>query len=292
MDDVKHYLRVQCKLGEGPLWDWRDQSLVWVDIDQNKIHQYFPEISVHTFFDVDFPVGVLALRANGGYIAATGKGFAFWDSKTNKFDWITNPEEGQETRFNDGAVDCNGRFWAGTIHLNSEKYHLPVGKLYRLDPDRSVHLMESELTISNGLDWSPDNKVMYLTDTIRQKIYAYDFDQDSGNISNRRDFIHTPDGPGYPDGLAVDLEGFVWSARIAAGKLFRYDPLGQLEREIKIPVTCPTSCAFGGENLHKLFITTSWHLLSDDEKVQQPQAGDLFCFESSFNGLRANLFAG
>jgi len=289
---VDHVLAVRCKLGEGPLWDWRTAILHWVDIDLHRIHCFDPASSAHDQAELPVAVGAIGLRAAGGLIAATRHGFAGWDWKSRTLTPIVDPEAGRPTRFNDGAVDSRGRFWAGTIALDPERYHIPDNHLYRLDPDGSVRRMESGLTISNGLDWSPDERTMYLTDTVAQKIYAYDFDVEGGTIGNRRDFVHTSDGPGYPDGLTVDAEGGVWSARIAAGKIVRYDSQGRVEREVPLPVTCPTSCAFGGPALDRLYITTSWHILSEAEKTAQSQAGDLFSVPMTLKGRSAALFAG
>lgn len=289
---VQHVLAVRCQLGEGPLWDWRSQVLYWVDIDQSRLHRYDPASGVHDQIQLPYAACAIALRAKGGLVLATRHGFVAWDWNDRTLTPLVDPEAGRATRFNDGAVDSRGRFWAGTIALDPERYHIPDNRLYRLDPDGSVHLMEDGLTISNGLGWSPDERTMYLTDTVAQKIYAYDFDPDAGAISNRRDFVYTPDGPGYPDGLAVDAAGGVWSARIAAGKLVRYDSQGRVERELALPVTCPTSCAFGGPALDRLYITTSWHILSEAEKASQPQAGDVFVASPGFTGRPTALFAG
>jgi len=289
---IEHILAVRCKLGEGPLWDWRTQVLHWVDIDLHRLHRFDPASGVHDQAELPYAVAAIGLRAAGDLIVATRHGFATWKWTKRTLETILDPEAGRPTRFNDGAVDSAGRFWAGTIALDPERYHIPDNALYRLDPDGSVHLMESGLTISNGLGWSPDDRTMYLTDTVAQKIYAYDFDAERGVIGNRRDFVCTPDSPGYPDGLAVDAEGGVWSARIAAGKIVRYDSQGCVDREIALPVTCPTSCAFGGPDLDRLYITTSWHILSDSERTTQTQAGDLFAVSPGTKGRRAALFAG
>lgn len=289
---VEHVLAARCQLGEGPLWDWRWQVLHWVDIDQQRLHRFDPAEGVHEQAELPYAACAIALRAAGGLVLATRHGFAAWNWNDRTLRPIADPEAGRPTRFNDGAVDSRGRFWAGTIALDPGRYHIPDNRLYRLDPDGTVHLMESGLTISNGLGWSPDDRTMYLTDTVAQKIYAYDFDAEQGLISNRRDFVYTPDGPGYPDGLAVDAAGGVWSARIAAGKLAHYDSQGRVQSELPLPVTCPTSCAFGGPALDRLYITTSWHILSEAEKAAQGQAGDLFVVSPGLAGRPAALFAG
>jgi len=293
MNQVEHVLTVQNKLGEGPVWSAEEQALYWVDIENNSFFRYFPTTSKYESFDVGVPIGVLALRAAGGLVMATKNGFAFWDPKTQALQFLANPEADKpHTRFNDGAVDSQGRFWAGTMCGLPEICSAPEGSLYRLDPDGSVSIMETGIFIANGIDWSPDTKIMYFTDSTRHVIYAYDFDPATGAIENRRPFISTPDEIGVPDGLTVDSEGCIWSARWGGWKITRYDPTGKVEREIQLPVQCPTSCAFGGANLDELYITSAWNELSVEQKKNQPYAGDLFRVKTDTKGRVSPKFAG
>lgn len=290
--EVEHVLAVNNKLGEGPVWSVDEQALYWVDIESNCFYRLYPATGKHEVFTTGLPVGVLALRASGGLVMATKNGFAFW-SPQQGLRFITDPEAHKpHTRFNDGAVDCRGRFWAGTMCGLAEMCAEPEGSLYRLDPDGSVHVMETGLAISNGIGWSPDNSLMYLTDSPLHMIYVYDFDAATGTIGNRRPFIHTPDEAGIPDGLAVDSEGCIWSARWGGWKITRYDPGGKGEREIRLPVQYPTSCAFGGEHLNELYITSAWTALSEEQRKNQPLAGDLFRVKTDIKGLERPKFAG
>jgi sugar lactone lactonase YvrE len=292
INDLEHVLAVRNKLGEGPLWNAEEQALYWVDIESNSFYRYYPQTGKYERFDVGIMVGVLASRASGGLVMATKKGFAFWETQTG-LRFIVDPEAHKpHNRFNDGAVDCMGRFWAGTMCLPDGTCEQPEGSLYRLDPDLSLHTMETGIGISNGMGWSPDNRLMYFTDTPLHMIYAYDFDSASGAIENRRPFVHTPDENGAPDGLTVDSEGFIWSARWGAGKITRYDPDGRVEREIRLPVQYPTSCAFGGASLDELYITSAWTALSQEKRIQQPLAGDLFRVRPGVKGLKEPKFAG
>jgi len=293
MNQVEHVLTMQNKLGEGPVWSAEEQALYWVDIENNSFFRYFPTTSKYESFDVGVPIGVLALRAAGGLVMATKNGFAFWDPKTQALQFLANPEADKpHTRFNDGAVDSQGRFWAGTMCGLPEICSAPEGSLYRLNPDGSVSIMETGIFIANGIDWSPDNKIMYFTDSTRHVIYAYDFDPAKGVIANRRPFISTPDEIGVPDGLTVDSEGCIWSARWGGWKITRYDPTGKVEREIQLPVQCPTSCAFSGANLDELYITSAWNELSVEQKKNQPYAGDLFRVKTDTKGRVSPKFAG
>lgn len=292
MNEVERVLAVNNKLGEGPVWSTEEQVLYWVDIENDCFFRLHPTSGKYEVFDAGLPVGVLALRDHGGLVMATKSGFAFWDQQKG-LHLIVDPEADKpHTRFNDGAVDCRGRFWAGTMCGLSKMCEEPEGNLYRLDPDGSVHTMETGLMISNGIGWSPDNKLMYFTDSTPKMIYVYDFDVATGAIENRRPFIYTPGEEGEPDGLAVDSEGYIWSARWGGWKITRYDPAGKVEREIRLPVACPTSCAFGGENLDELYITTAWTALSEEQKKNQPYAGSLFRVRTGIKGLERPKFAG
>ncbi len=292
MSEVEHVLAINNKLGEGPVWCSEEQALYWVAIESNCFYRMYPTSMKYEVFEVGLPIGVLAFRASGGLVMATKSGFAFWDTQKG-LRLIADPEAHKpHTRFNDGAVDCQGRFWAGTMCGLPEMCKEQEGCLYRLDPDGSVHTMETGLKISNGIGWSPDNKLMYLTDSPLHMIYVYDFDAATGAIENRRPFIHTPEEHGIPDGLAVDSEGFIWSACWGGWKITRYDPAGKAEREIQLPVQYPTSCAFGGERLDELYITSAWTALSEEQKKKQLGAGDLFRIKTNLKGLVSSKFVG
>ncbi|MCZ7544463.1 MAG: SMP-30/gluconolactonase/LRE family protein [Anaerolineae bacterium] len=288
MNEVEHVLAVQNDLGEGPLWDAEAGVLYWVDINPGRFYRWDPAAAQYETFAVGVPVGALALRTKGGMVLATKDGLAFWDTETQALDFIAHPEADRPSRFNDGKVDRQGRFWAGTM----TDARSPTGALYRLDPDRALHTMVTGVTVSNGIGWSPDNRTMYYTDSTPRIIYAYDFDPATGAISNQRPFVHTPGSPDVPDGLTVDSEGFIWSARWDGWRVVRYDPDGKVEREIPVPAQRPTSVMFGGPNLDELYITTARTGLSTTELEGQPKAGDLFRVRPGVRGLPESKFAG
>jgi sugar lactone lactonase YvrE len=278
---------VQNALGEGPIWDHREQALYWVDIGGKTAHRYQPSSGRSQTFPFDVAVTVIGLRASGGFVLGTSKGFATWDPKVGSTDFVHDPEADiPESRFNDGAVDRQGRFWAGTYAKK-----IPTN-LYRLDADHSVHRMEEGLTVCNGIGWSIDNHTMYFTDTRIRMIYAYDFDPKSGSINNRRPFVHSPDSEDVPDGLTIDSEGFVWSASFGGWKIVRYDPDGKLEREITLPVKYPTSCTFGGANYRHLFVTSSRAYVPEEDLHDQPHAGAVFKIETDVTGIQNPCFLG
>ena len=184
MTDIERVLPAANQLGEGPLWSAQEQALYWVDIEGDCFHCFYPETGKQDSFQVGQPIGCLAFRASGGLVLALRDGLAFWDMKTRSFEIIASPEADRENaRFNDGRVDSQGRLWAGTLGEDSNSC------LYRFDPDGMVHEMETGITISNGIGWSPDDRTLYYTDSPLRVIYAYDFDPPSGEVSNRRDFV-------------------------------------------------------------------------------------------------------
>jgi len=286
MNKLEHLLSTQNRLGEGPRWHPVEHILYWVDIESKQIHRFDPVRAAHDQWSFDTTIGCLAFREQGGLILATGKGFQFWKPGESP-EPILDPEAGKtDARFNDGAVDPQGRFWAGTIASGASS------ALYRLDSDLQIKRMIDAVTISNGIGWSPDGDTMYFTDTLRYAVYAFDFDGPSGEISNRRVLISTEGEEGVPDGLAVDREGCIWSARWGGWKIVRYDPLGRMMQEIPVPVQQPTSCTFGGPDFKDLYITSAWTELSAQERSSQPHAGDLFRLQVETPGLPVVLFAG
>ncbi len=287
MIEIEYLLKAANQLGEGPLWHARENALYWVDIDGECFHRLFPDTGKQDTTHVGQPIGCLAFRASGGLVLALRDGLGFWDFKSLELQLVNNPEEGRKNaRFNDGRVDRKGRFWAGTLGEDAGS------SLYRLDPDGSLHTMETGITISNGIGWSPDDQTMYYTDSPLRVIYAYDFDPASGLIKNRRSFVQVPEGKGFPDGLCVDSEGFIWSAHWDGWRITRYDPDGKVERVIQLPVGRPTSCAFGGPELNQLYITSAWTGLSEVDRREQSAAGLLLRIQTDITGQQENEYQG
>lgn len=287
MDNLELVLDLQNKLGEGPLWNAAEGVLYWVDILDHCFYRYDPVSGEHRRYNVGMAVGTVVVRESGGFVLAMQDGFYFYDDKTGVKTFIAGPDRDKpDTRFNDGAVDRQGRFWAGTMNSRGD------AALYRLDPDLSVHLMQSGIFTSNGIGWSPDNRTMYYTDSRPRTIWAYDFDTASGAISNRRVFAQVEDGDAVPDGLTVDSDGYIWSAHWNGWKIRRYAPDGTIERDIPMPVQRPTSVMFGGRNLDEIYITSSRNGFSEEALKNQPHAGGLFRMKVHVQGLPEPTFKG
>jgi sugar lactone lactonase YvrE len=276
-------------VGEGPVWDPRIGRLVWVDIPNNHVFTTDPATGETSCRELDRSVGVVLPRATGGYVAALQDGFyALPDGGAPE---LIAPVEADNpvTRFNDGEIDPQGRFWAGTMGWEAEP---AAGSLYRLDPDGTVRRMLEGVSISNGLGWSPDGTTMYYVDTPTMRVDRFDFDPHSGDISGRREFVTIRHGGGRPDGLTVDSEGAVWVATWPGYGVHRYLPDGTLDAVIPVPVSNVSSIELGGPDLRDAFITTAWELLSEEEHTAQPLAGSLFHARVEVPGRPRVPFAG
>jgi sugar lactone lactonase YvrE len=285
---VELVLDARADLGEGPRWDARGQRLLWVDIMRGRVHAFRPGAGACRSVDVGRPVGALAGDADGGVVLAVAGGFARLDWNSRRLDMLATVEADRpQNRMNDGACDPAGRFWAGTMALDERPQ---AGALYRLDPDGTLHTMLTEVTISNGIDWTGDGRRMYYVDSPTRRIDVFDFDPATGAIADRRPFVNVPAEAGIPDGLTVDAAGFVWLALWGGAALHRYDPEGARERIVPLPVTHPTSCAFGGADLDELYVTSARRPLSADERARQPMAGGLIRLRPGVNGRPPGLF--
>jgi sugar lactone lactonase YvrE len=263
-------------IGEGPVWDDRSQRLLWVDVAAGLVRWLDPTTGKSVNLEVGQPVGAVALCADGGLVAALRDGFALFAPGSTMSRLMPVERAMTGNRMNDGKCDSRGRFWAGTMAAD----HTPnAGTLYRLERangDYAVSAIISGITVANGLDWSPDNKLMYYIDSPTQRIDVFDFDEESGSLGNRRIFAEIAPADGMPDGMTVDAEGHVWVALFRGAKVRRYGPYGAVDLEVKVPVTLVTSCAFGGPNTEDLYITTARHRLSPAEAAEQTTAGGVF----------------
>jgi L-arabinonolactonase len=271
-------------LGEGPSWDSDRGLLYWVDIKRPAVFRFDPARGQTGLWPMPSAVGFVApTRFAERLVFADVSGFGFLDLQTGGISRIGQlTGEAPGNRFNDGKVDRAGRVWAGTIDDQCVK---PSGILYRLDIDGRVHQMASGFICSNGLGWSPDNRKMYFTDSMVRTIWVYDFDLESGSLGTRRVFAKLSPDDGVPDGLAVDSEGYVWSAIWDGWRLIRYAPDGSIDTEVRMPIQRPSSCMFGGPDLKTLYITSACVELSWTSLQRGPLAGGLFSLSCRAPGL-------
>ena len=282
-------LDAKTQLGEGPLWDAVRGRLLFVDIMRGEVHEFDPATGADRVLKVGEPVSTIVPSRRGDWIIATQTGFSRLDPKTGAVHRIVSVEADMpDNRMNDGAVDARGRLWAGTMSMSGRRH----GSLYRLDTDGRVSRMVTGVTVSNGVGWSPDGSLMYYIDTATARIDVFDFDEHWGTITNRRTLATVSHRAGHPDGLVVDAEGGLWVALWAGGRIHRYRPDGTLDREIRLPVTHPTKCAFGGDDWTDLYITSAWIELTPKEREAQPQAGGVFVCRPGVAGLPPRHFDG
>jgi len=272
-------------LGEGPTWDDRTGTLLWVDILASRVHAYSPATGTDTVIETPQHVGAAKPREGGGLVLNLRDGVGLLDPDGG-FRWLVEwPVAG--VRGNDAAVDAAGRLWAGTMAYDVRPGR---GRLNRVEPDGSFVTVLDRVTISNGIGWSPDGSRMYFIDTPLRRVDVFDVDGDTGLVTARRTLAAVTRG--QPDGLTVDADGCVWVALWDGGAVHRYTPEGELDRVIDLPVSRVTACAFGGPDLADLYITTASEGLGEEVLATQPHAGALFVVPGAGAGLPTARFAG
>jgi sugar lactone lactonase YvrE len=287
LNSIVVFSHTQDLLGESPRWHPLENKLYWTDIEARLIHLQPPDKLEAEDMPMDVKVGCIAFRKTGGLILATDHGFQILNTDSHYLEPLVNPEAGKVgARFNDGYVDAAGRFWAGTMTEEGA-----TSSLYRLDPDKTIHTMESDVTISNGIATNKENTRLYFTDTLMHTIWLYDFDLSTGSITNRRTFVKL-DGLGLPDGLSVDSQGNVWSVICGKGIIVVFNPDGVILETIAFPTDCITACTFGGPDLGELYVTSSRSLLDPSALPYQPLAGAVFKATTSSHGIPNHLYNG
>jgi len=287
-------VHMTCELGEGPRWDPSQDRLLFVDIIDGHLHSTRPDGSsisdpdAVTTVDVGQSLGAVNPAVDGGLVLAMRDGIFLSDADGSSIRLLAPIEEELPTnRMNDAACDSQGRLWAGTTSYRAE---LEAGTLYRIDPDGSVVPVLADLTISNGLGWSPDGRRMYYVDSPTRRVDVMDFDGEHGAIRDRRCFVDVAEVPGVPDGMAIDDDGGVWVAFWGGAQVRRYSQEGVLTAIVELPVPQPTSCAFGGPDRQVLYITSARAGLSQGEIDAAPLSGSIFRCQPGYRGLPTNLF--
>lgn len=276
-------------LGEGPIWNHETQQLYWIDIEKRQLHLYTPETNEDNFFSTGERVGTVVPIESGGALVALENGLHSMDLQDGELTFIANPLE-DSIRFNDGKCDPLGRLWVGSMHLQGKK---GAASLYMMDQNQQITQKLDSVTISNGIIWSLDNSTMYYIDTPTRQVKAFDYDIESGEISSPRVVINVPQENGAPDGMTIDEEGMLWIGHWGGGMVGRYNPeTGEMVQKIEVPALNVTACAFGGENLDKLYITTATIGMSEEQMEEYPQAGGLFVAEPGVKGVPADFYRG
>jgi L-arabinonolactonase len=272
-------------LGEGIQWNHREQAVWWVDIKSNKIFRYHLASKHLQQWATPEPVGCFTFSENDERILlALASGFAWFDKDTGDVEWLARPEAHfVGNRLNDGRVDRQGRFWAGSIVEQKNTPEQSAG-LFCLDATANTSQHLTGLTISNSLCWSLDAKKLYHADSPTHQIKVYDFDATTGTLSNGKVFVQTLDSV-EPDGSTIDADGYLWNAEWGGSRLVRYTPEGVEDFVLNTLVSQPTCMAFGGDEMNLLFVTSARIGLSDEALAAQPEAGNVFIYRTNFKGV-------
>jgi sugar lactone lactonase YvrE len=274
------------ELGESPVWDAGAGRLLWLDVTRRVLHAYDPRTATDEAVELANTVSAIGLRGAGGMVGAVPTGFALLDADGG-VEHLADIAHGRaDGAMNDGACDPAGRFLAGSTTASGAP---GASALYSLDPHRRVTTLVTGVTESNGVDWSPDGRTMYYVDTGAGRIDAFDYDVDSGAVSRRRLLATYGAGRGLPDGLTVDAEGCIWIGVWDGGRVDRLAPDGREIGVVRVPTARPTSCAFGGDGLDVLYITSA---ARGRRTTRDRHAGCLFGVRPGATGRAPYLYAG
>ena len=287
MSKVEQIFKCNNILGEGITYSNLDENLFWLDIS-NKSKLYKLNISSNKNFVYDLPeiVTTTSIKSTNELVLASNNGINLYNTETNIFEKKIGLEDNQlQTRSNDGASDALGRFWFGTMQNNFDisGNSIPItrnmGKLYKVDINKQVTVVEDDLGIPNTFVWSPDNSKFYFTDTLTGTIKSYDYNLQTGTLTNKQNFINIDRG--LPDGSTIDTDGCLWNCRWGGSCIVRFTPDGKIDQFIEMPVQNVTNCIFGGSDMKTLFITTA----SNEDEGRTDMDGDLFAINLKYQGI-------
>ncbi len=267
----------QCVCGENPLWHPIEKQLYWTDIPTGRMFRYDPSTGEHEQFYHGQVVGGFTIQAEGTLLLFMARGAVKVWRNGELIDVLEEIPDERDSRFNDVIADPGGRVFCGTMPTKDR-----LARLYQLHTDGELIKLLDGIGISNGMGFTPDRKRMYYTDTSKRAIYVFDYDQNSGIISNQNTFIVVPEGEGAPDGMTVDAEGYLWSARWGGSCLVRYSPDGSEERRIHFPVKKISSVTFGGKDYTDIYVTTAG---GNNRREEGASAGALFRINLGIKGV-------
>lgn len=299
-EKVRCILQAKSVLSEGALWSPRDRALYWVDQMRPELHRLDPLTGIDRRFDLALPeqLGALVPRDSGGFVLAAADGLSFIDAGfSRRVPFIHPARHHARASFNDAKCDRQGRLWAGTTDRMETD---AIGELYRIDADATATRIAADFIASNGPSFSPDGRIMYHTSSHDRAIYAYDIDPDTGAASNMRVFARIDPADGIPDGSTVDAEGYLWSTLWGGWRVTRFAPDGRVDRSVDMPVRALTSCAFGGDGLATLFVTSAsieltpdgWVYATEADFAANPILGGIFAVDAGVRGLPEPAFRG
>ncbi|MHB1345908.1 MAG: SMP-30/gluconolactonase/LRE family protein [Candidatus Humimicrobiaceae bacterium] len=288
--NIEKVCDIRCSLGEGPCWDSGNNRIYWIDLIEKAIHFFNLKNNKIQTIKLNKFVGSIGLRKSGGLIAALDDGFYFINEGINKEVLVKKVKDNLGgKRFNDGKVDAMGNFWTGSISYGE---NLPTGILYCLESNLKLKENLNNITISNGITWSLDNKKMYFIDTPTLRVDVFDFDIYKNDIKNRKTAFEISKEIGYPDGMTIDVEGKLWIAHWGGNKVCRWDPVTKkIITIVDIPAVRVSSCIFGGVDLNDLFVTTAKRGFAENMNVQDDKDGGyIYRIQTNTKGIDSFKF--
>jgi len=288
---AKLVLDAKARLGEGAIWHPTENKFYWLDIEAAELHIYDPATKKDIHFPTGEKAGTIVPIQGGGVLLAMQNSIRRMDTNTGELTLVTKPLNDSLVRFNDGKADPAGRFWVGTMAHDLKE---GAAALYRMDKDKSFHRVVDNVTVSNGLVWSADKKTMYYVDSPTYTVQAFDYDDQTGEITNGRVVIRIPAAVGgTPDGMAIDAEGKLWIAIWGGAAVVRCDPAtGAVLQRVEVPALNVTSVAFGGKNLETLYITTVREWQTPEQLGKYPLSGGIFSVQPGVRGVPAEFYRG
>jgi sugar lactone lactonase YvrE len=273
-------------LGEGPHWDAATNTLLRVDAIRGWVHRLDPVTGVQTTLELDGPLGFVVASDGDSVTVGAGHSVQRVDSDGSRTEIVSVETDEDGLRLNDGKCDRHGRLFFGSLSTS----RAPAGGLYRVSRDGYLDQVVPGIALSNGMCWDDERSRFYYIDSWQQRIDVFDCDPASGDVRGRRPFVHIAPETGLPDGMAIDADGGVWVVLFHGGAVRRYDPEGRLTDILPLPVSCPTSVAFGGADLRTLFVTSSRHLLDEGQRQEQTLAGAVFVCDPGVAGAAVSGF--
>lgn len=283
--DVRCVVKSDDRLGEGPCWSPREGRLYWFDIKGRRLAWYAPRTDDRGAFDLPMRASAAAPRAAGGLLLATEKGLAVCDPDSATLEIVQPVKLPPGFRTNDGKIGLDGNFWWSTMDDDGGKRY---GSVYRTTPAFETTQVLTGIHIPNTISFDRDGKRLFMVDSKLKTIFTHDL----ADLSKMAPFASTQGEAASPDGSAVDAYGYLWNAQWGGSRLVRYTAAGLIDQVIPMPVEQPSSCAFGGEDMTTLYVTSAWDDLSPEARARQPLAGSLFAIETGVKGLALPLFAG
>ena len=295
MSERKIEVKVACEtvasLGEGAVWDYKNNRLLWIDITDGKVFVFTPSDGKNVEISVGKMIGTVVPYEKNKVVVALEDGIYELDLETEKLTFICTPENPmvKGNRYNDGKCDAQGRLWVGTMNMKEDT---PTAGLYIVKGNGECQQVLKNVITSNGICWSLDYKKMYYHDSPLRTISAFDCDLNAGIISNREEIVKMPKDMGNADGNTIDADGMVWVANWGGACASQWNPhTGQLLQKIEVPAYNVASVAFGGENLDDLYFTTTSKFMPEDKVSLYPDAGKLFVCKPGCKGIKANYFS-